>query len=73
MAEFFEMGGYAQYVWPAYGIAALIMGALAVMIFRRNERARAELALLEARARRRPDEGPRRQEPGAQPFGLDEH
>jgi len=25
LADFFHMGGYAAYVWPAYGIAAVIL------------------------------------------------
>ena len=25
MAEFFNMGGYAIYVWPSYGIAAIVL------------------------------------------------
>ncbi len=25
MAEFFQMGGYAQFVWPSYGLAALVL------------------------------------------------
>jgi len=25
MAEFFNMGGYAAYVWPVYGLAALVV------------------------------------------------
>lgn len=29
IAEFFRMGGYAQFVWPAYGVTALVMAALA--------------------------------------------
>jgi heme exporter protein D len=31
LADFFAMGGYAAFVWPAYGIAALVLiGLLAV-------------------------------------------
>ena len=30
MAEFFEMGGYAIYVWPAFAVAALVMIGLLV-------------------------------------------
>ena len=31
LADFFAMGGYAGFVWPAYGIAALVLiGLLAV-------------------------------------------
>ena len=51
LAEFFAMGGYASFVWPAYIIALVIMvGLLGVSIrdLRRNE------SLLETlRARRR--------------------
>ena len=25
MTEFFQMGGYAVFVWPSYGIAALVL------------------------------------------------
>ena len=25
MAEFLQMGGYAVFVWPSYGIAALVL------------------------------------------------
>ena len=28
MTEFFAMGGYAAYVWPAIAVAALVMAAL---------------------------------------------
>jgi heme exporter protein CcmD len=26
LAHFFDMGGYAAYVWPSYGIAFLLLG-----------------------------------------------
>ena len=32
---FFEMGGKAAFVWPAYGDAALILVAFAVLSWRR--------------------------------------
>jgi heme exporter protein CcmD len=25
LQKFFEMGGYAQFVWPAYGLTALVL------------------------------------------------
>ncbi|MFV2031060.1 MAG: heme exporter protein CcmD, partial [Gammaproteobacteria bacterium] len=25
MSEFFNMGGYAIYVWPSYGLAAIVL------------------------------------------------
>ncbi|MHB8425722.1 MAG: heme exporter protein CcmD [Gammaproteobacteria bacterium] len=29
--EFFTMGGYAAYVWPAYGITAVVLIANAIL------------------------------------------
>ena len=28
MAEFLRMGGYAAYVWPSFGLAALVLGGI---------------------------------------------
>jgi heme exporter protein D len=42
MAAFFAMGGYARFVWPAYGVAALVLGLLlghAIWAWRRAQRA----------------------------------
>ncbi|HEV7164405.1 MAG: heme exporter protein CcmD [Gammaproteobacteria bacterium] len=41
--EFLTMGGYAAYVWPAYGIAALVLSVNAVLPGRRLRRQLAEL------------------------------
>ncbi len=41
--EFLTMGGYAAYVWPAYGIALLVLLANAVLPVRRLRRRLAEL------------------------------
>ena len=43
MTEFFAMGGYAAYVWPAYGFAALVLIALLVQSWRGARRRAAEL------------------------------
>ncbi|MGQ9364753.1 heme exporter protein CcmD [Azospirillum sp. ST 5-10] len=33
MTEFFDMGGYAAYVWPSYGVTALVLiGLLAASL-----------------------------------------
>jgi heme exporter protein D len=54
MAEFFSMGGYAAYVWPAYGIAAVILVAMLVASLRGLRRHEALLKTLEtSRPRRR--------------------
>ena len=60
--SFFEMGGYAAYVWPAFGAAAVIMVALLVTSIRTMRAREAALKALEATARRRraaADEGER--------------
>jgi len=56
LAGFLAMGGYAQFVWPAYAVAAAVLAGLALAAARRLRARRAELAALEARvgtARRR--------------------
>jgi heme exporter protein D len=42
LTEFFAMGGYAAYVWPAYGFAALVLIALLVQSWRAARRRAAE-------------------------------
>ncbi len=45
-ADFLAMGGYARFVWPAYGVALLVLGSLAiesVAAYRRSRRALARL------------------------------
>ena len=50
--SFFEMGGYAAYVWPAFGVAAVIMVALLALSIRTMRAREAALKTLEATARR---------------------
>ena len=38
------MGGYAIFVWPAYGIAAAALGLLAAITLRRDRMAQRRLA-----------------------------
>jgi heme exporter protein D len=45
MAAFLSMGGYAVFVWPSFGITALVLLGLAVLSVRR---ARANEAALKA-------------------------
>ena len=51
--DFLAMGGYAGFVWPAYGIALIAIGGLAVQSVRSLRSLRREVAALE-------EEGPRR-------------
>jgi heme exporter protein D len=49
--HFLAMGGYARFVWPAFGLAVLVMGGLAiesVVTYRKRQR---ELAAAEHRQR----------------------
>lgn len=55
---FFDMGGYAAFVWPSYAVAAIVMVGLFVAVrigLRRDERLLAQLqtATGNRRARRR--------------------
>jgi heme exporter protein D len=43
MNEFLDMGGYGGYVWPAYGIAALLLSLLALATWRRGSQLRKKL------------------------------
>lgn len=36
MHDFFAMGGYAAFVWPAYGASAIVIAGLAFAIWRRG-------------------------------------
>ncbi|MHA1538396.1 MAG: heme exporter protein CcmD [Alphaproteobacteria bacterium] len=58
ITTFFEMGGYARFVWPAYAIAFLVMAGFVVTSWRTLRARRASLEALEAalpqRRRRRP-------------------
>jgi len=45
---FFAMGGYAAFVWPAYAVSVLGLGAAIGISLAQYRRARARLARLEA-------------------------
>jgi heme exporter protein D len=49
MNGFWAMGGYAVYVWPAYGISILGLSGAALLTIRAYLRAQAQLAALEDR------------------------
>lgn len=53
MAEFFEMGGYAAYIWPAYGVAAGAIVGLFIWSWRGLAKAQRAEAALGPRERRR--------------------
>jgi heme exporter protein D len=39
MSEYFAMGGYAAFIWPSYGIAALLVVVLFILSARRLQAA----------------------------------
>ena len=48
IAEFFAMGGHGAFVWPAFAVAALVMGALLVVSLRQARANKAALDRLQA-------------------------
>jgi len=61
VVEFLRMGGYAAYVWPAYGITAVVMLGLLVATLRdlrANERTLQTLRQARRAAPARNDEDP---------------
>ena len=48
MSGFLAMGGYAAYVWPAYGVSLVVLGCAILLTLRAYVRVRAALARLEA-------------------------
>jgi heme exporter protein D len=51
LTDFLAMGGYAAYVWPAYGFAALVLIVLLAQSWRNARRRAAELEQLRHLAR----------------------
>jgi heme exporter protein D len=49
---FFEMGGYAAYVWPAYAISILGLLAIGLISWRQMRRSERRVALSEPAAKR---------------------
>jgi len=45
--SWFLMGGYAGFVWPAYGVAIIVLGGLALDSWRRHRRSSDMLARLQ--------------------------
>jgi heme exporter protein D len=52
MNHFFAMGGYAAYVWPAYGVSFIGIASAVVLTIRSYTRAKARLARIEAESER---------------------
>ena len=52
MQSFFDMGGYAEFVWPAYAVAAVILIGLLAVSMTGLRRRQTELAKLDDGNRR---------------------
>jgi len=53
LSDFLAMGGYAAFVWPVYGIAALVLVALLINTLRGLRAREAQAARLDAAHPRR--------------------
>ncbi len=69
MADFFDMGGYAAFIWPAFGLTFLVMAIMVVSTLRRLRANQRELARLEAAGARRVRGDARK--PGAEGEGTE--
>jgi heme exporter protein D len=47
MSHFFAMGGYAAFVWPAYGVSVIGIGCAIALTLRSYARAKVLLAKIE--------------------------
>jgi heme exporter protein D len=52
--DWLAMGGYAVFVWPAYGLAAIVLGGLSGYYWRQHRRSAADLDRLQGPGGRRP-------------------
>jgi len=57
MTVFFEMGGYAGFIWPAYGAVTVVLVGLMVLSRRALKAAETELAALESQKDDEPGDG----------------
>ena len=49
LTAFLDMGGYGQFVWPAYGVVAVVLIGLFIDSLRSLKTAETELAALDPR------------------------
>jgi heme exporter protein D len=61
MQAFFDMGGYGGFVWPAYGLTALVLIVVLVASLRALRQRESALAALEHDAPRGAPRAPRRE------------
>jgi heme exporter protein D len=49
IAQFLDMGGYARFVWPAYGMAVIVLAGMAGAALRNWRRQKRALETLDRR------------------------
>jgi len=54
-AHFLDMGGYARFVWPSFGLTLIVLVGLLMVSRRALKGAEAELAALQSAAPGRPE------------------
>jgi len=54
LAQFLEMGGYARFVWPSFGLTFAVLAGLVAISRRALKGAEAELAALQSAIPGRP-------------------
>lgn len=47
MMDFLSMNGYGEYIWPAYGVALILLTALLFSSLRQSKKLKNELEALE--------------------------
>ncbi len=47
LTSFFEMGGYARFIWPAFGLSFLVLGVLLVTSIRSFKNTEATLTSMQ--------------------------
>ncbi len=53
MESFFDMGGYAAFIWPAFGLTFVVMAGMVIFTLRNLRARQRELARLESAGARR--------------------
>ena len=56
MSEFFEMGGYGAFIWPAYGAAAILMMGVLILSWKSMRQREALVESLRASRREKHEE-----------------
>jgi heme exporter protein D len=58
MSEFIAMGGYGAFIWPAYGVAAILMAGVLILSWKGMRRREALVESLRAGRRKDRDDVP---------------